>query len=98
MAKRRKARHLAWPFSWWSCRESNPLWKSRSTAETLNLSTRNDANRRETTCGNAAGVDGINTLAPSRSYLIRQPVRARLTAMHETDRADFRPSRWTPVS
>jgi hypothetical protein len=32
--------------------------------ETLNLTTRNNAEQRETTCGYAEGVDGINTLQP----------------------------------
>jgi hypothetical protein len=35
--------------------------------ETSNLTTRNDAKRRETTCGYAKGVDGVNTpLQPHR--------------------------------
>ena len=46
---------------WWSCRESNPLQKSRSPAGMPILATRNDAKIREATCGYAKGVNDINT-------------------------------------
>jgi hypothetical protein len=51
----------------WSCRESNPLQKSRCPAEMPILTTRNDAKVRETTCGYAKGVDGVNTRSRLRS-------------------------------
>jgi hypothetical protein len=46
-----------------SCRESNPSQKAVWAAETLNLTTRNDAKQCELTCGHVRGVDGINTPA-----------------------------------